>query len=154
MSRRAKSLTPPSPILPPEQVDALLIDLNGELGALGGSFGRGPWAAAGGRSGGRLGAKLFTRIVGDSRELRLPLSPDSFVLVRDSFRTTIEADLHRGLAVGIVPSGALSMNPAVVQARWRGADLLLTAHANEGLIGQRTAERALDHVEETIRTAA
>lgn len=157
MTSRAKPLDPPSPLLPPDQVLDVLTDVLGELGAaggaIGGRIGGGFAGQVGGRSGGRLGGRLgvrLTRMRGEHRTVSAPGTPESFWALHRCLAMVVLADPGRGHLAGVIGSGALNMNPAVVQALWSPRGLELTAHAREGLIAQKTAPKALDRLEEAL----
>ncbi|WP_199849509.1 hypothetical protein [Blastococcus sp. Marseille-P5729] len=157
----------PSPLLPIEQVEHVLVESLGDLGAVGGAVGGGiggGWAgrlsgASGGRTGGRAGARYLTRMDGDQRTLHIDRSEALLHAVRVGFFAG-RAQERRGALpgasadavqmVGVVGSGALSMNPCVVQLVWFPHELHATAHAREGLIKQRTCAKALERLASTL----
>lgn len=165
MAKAPKPLETASLILPDEQVSQLLIEAAGNLGAAGGMIGgaigggvtglaASVGGAAGGRSGGRSGAeftaKKFNKILGDSRILNVPLSPETVEVLASSLKEVGLVSVDEGQVAGIVGSGAMSMNPTVVQGLWQEDQLHLCAHALEGLIKQRTAQKALDKIVEAF----
>lgn len=165
MANDSKSLEPASLILSDEQVGQILIEAAGDLGAAGGKIGgaiggaaagfaASAGGAAGGGSGGRAGAefsaKRFNKIQGDSRTLNVPLTPETVEALTSSLGTVGLVSPEDGQVAGVVGSGAMNMNPTVVQGLWQGGQLHLCAHALEGLIKQRTAQKALDKIVEAF----
>ena len=148
---------------PPASDDAEVEELLREgLGDVAARAGRGVPGAA---SGGRFGAKLSARWLPVRRhedELELPaVPPDEAVLLATDVLN------HHGRAVwarpepggqrvrGVIGSGALDMNPAVVDIDVRpGGRLVVRAAGKEGLIPQRTAAKAVRKVIESLELAA
>ena len=157
----------PSPVLTAEEVQHLLVEANADLGAKGGAIGGtigggisagglgGAAGAAGGRSGGRtggrFGARAFTKVHGASRMVPVPPSAEAEAAVTALLRTVLRLD--RQVIVGLMGSGSLNMNTAVVQLQWQPAGAAITAHGLEGLIKQRTAPKALDQIEQALLAA-
>lgn len=155
----------PTPLLTPEEVRHLLIEANGEVGArggaIGGTIGGGIGAGAlgalggragggsGGRSGGRLGARLFTKVYGSQRVVPIPPTPEREAAVAAELRAVLRQD--RQALIGLMGSGAMNMNTAVIQVQWYPRQVILTAHGLEGLIKQRTSGKALDRLEAALR---
>src|SRR5699024_10582121 len=119
-------------------------------------IGGGAAGAFGGASGGGAGARLGTRFTKrDSRRRQWahPGSPAHEHRLRQFLRDPQERALTApdGSAVvglyAIVGSGSMQMNPCVVEAVWDASGLQVVAHAMEGLIKQRTCEKALDRLE-------
>lgn len=154
----------PSPLLAADQVREILIDSNGDAGAAGGALGgaiggsvaggaiggaagaRG--GSSGGRTGGRLGARIFTRVLGQSRTLRLPRSPEAQNAARTALRRVLSAD--DDTLVGLIGTGWMNMNTAVVQLIWHVDRVEITAHALEGLVNQRSVPKAIDAIERAL----
>ena len=58
----------------------------------------------------------------------------------------LEDEKEKGLLTGIVYAGAANLNPAVVSVKVEGARVYIQAYAKEGLIKQKTAEKAVKTV--------
>lgn len=138
--RRQRPLDPPSPILTEEQVvDALAMGLGrlAQFGAMGGGA-----AARAGRAGASFGSR-HTMIKGESRYLIVPFAARQFDVLCAALPEILVWEPEQGHLAGLTGSGFFNMNPTVIQAVLDGDGLLLTAHAHEGLIGQRSAAKAL-----------
>ncbi|HIW90593.1 MAG TPA: hypothetical protein H9870_02885 [Candidatus Corynebacterium avicola] len=129
----------------------ILVEGLGALGALGGGAGAGGAGASGGAQGGRLGARL-TKLDGEQQMYSSPSSDAHRQTVQDDFfggTEYVKTDEESGPGepilkmVGVVGSGAMNMNPCVVQLVWSARELHAYAHAKEGLIKQRTCAKAL-----------
>lgn len=161
-----------SPLLPIEQVENMLIDGLGDIGAWSGGVGGMAGGAAsgpvsgvagahggksGGRAGARWGARHLTRMDGDYMTLPVAPTADNLQAVREKVfagRFQESADGYTGARqfIGIVVGpGLRGMNPCVVQLIWYAQELRATAHAREGLIRQRTCEKALQLLRATVR---
>lgn len=155
----------PSPVLTGEQVRAILIERNAELGgaggALGGQAGGGPagrrGGASGGRMGGRLGARLFTRLTGLTSALAVPCRDDAVARVREVLRplpypyaSALPESTSPRVLGGLVGAGAFGMNTAVVQVVWYPGRAEVTAHAFEGIVDQRTAAGAITTLDDAL----
>lgn len=165
MARR-RSSDVHSPVLSIDEVKRVLTEGLAALGSVGGSMGGaiggGPAGALGGASGGRAGAPLgawLTRLDGEERTLRFPRTEANLQRARQEFfgGNAMErigevsgAGEDAVLMAGLVGSGAASMNPCVVQAVWSAHEVHVTAHANEGLIKQRTCARALQRFGDVV----
>lgn len=151
-------------MLPPERIRAILVERNGELGAIGGTIGGGAGGGiagavggnAGGRMGGRLGARMLrikgsTRVVGHS-------NARSLEAVRSGTRALPDALARPPGAVAahaaVLGAGALDMNGAVAQVVWYPDRVEVTAHALEGIIDQRTADDAIDKIEALLASTS
>jgi hypothetical protein len=131
-----------------DDTDELLEDA---LADTGGKHGR-----AGGRFGARLGAMLLP-VRRHREETDLPsLLPD------DALRLAVDVVGHHGQVLnvgrtavrGVIGSGAMNMNPAVVVVHVHpGGRVVVQAAAKEGLIPQRTARKAVRQVIESMRLA-
>ena len=140
--------------------ERLLREGLGAAGARGGRVG-GPAARAGGRFGGRLSARwLPTRHHEEEVELPNVAPEDLPVLVSDVLahhgRTVgTGSDGRGGVSVrGVIGAGTLNLNPAVVDVHGRPGRLTVHAAAKEGLIPQRTAQKAVRRVIESLYSAA
>ncbi len=162
----------PSPVLPAAQVRDILIEANGEAGAAGGAVGgaiggaaHGPLAGAagaaggrsGGRTGGRLGARLFTKVTGQGRTVAVRDEAAALSLIAGSLRQVLPTGptgSHPGagaqVVIGVVGTGVMNMNTAVIQAVGHPGRVEVTAHALEGLVSQRSAVTALDRIEQAL----
>jgi len=142
------------------ELEELLRDGLGDVGA---SAGRrvGPGARLGGRLGARIGAALLP-VRHHEQELELlALAPEaaaqlaSEVLAHHGHTVWSCEELGGHRVRGLIGSGALNMNPAVVDVHVRpGGRLLVHAAAKEGVIPQRTAQKAVRRVIESLRLAA
>lgn len=132
-----KPLDPPSPLVPEDQVRELLTE------ALVNVTGGGSAT----RFGARLGGKYLTPIHGASRVVEVPLSQWSYDLIVKCLQQVLASSPDGDQLVGMVRGGAMAMNPALVQVIWHEDRVHLTAHALEGLIKQRTADKVLDNLE-------
>lgn len=164
--RRRGSTQPgvPSPVLSLTEVEALLegrlSQLGGAGGGIGGGLGGGAPGAVGGRSGGAFGAQVgarhLTRLDAARAELPVPLDQ---ALVQQVLREVFGGRAEWGwapdrpviLMTGMIGSGAGGLNPCVLQIVWSQMGLEATAHAREGLIGQRTCARTLEKLESALR---
>ncbi|MGC5628833.1 hypothetical protein ACPYO6_12000 [Georgenia sp. Z1344] len=158
----------PTPILTPEEVRHLLVEANADLGArggaVGGAIGGGIGGAAagalggsvggrsGGRSGGRLGARLFTKVYGSQRVVPIPPTPEREAALAAVLHTVLRQD--RQALIGLMGSGSMNMNTAVVQVQWHPNQAVITAHGLEGIIKQRTSGKAIDRLEAAMRETA
>ena len=137
------------------ELDQLLRDGLGDLGARGGYAAR-----LGGRLGGRLGAALLP-VRHHEEVLELPLlSPGETarlaedVLAHHGRTVWTRRELDEHQVRGVIGSGALDMNPAVVDVHVRaGGRVVVHAAGKEGLIPQRTARKAVRRVIESLRLA-
>ncbi len=137
------------------EVEELLRDGLGDVAARAGR--RSGAGASGGRLGARLSAKLLpVRHHEDEFEL-LALPPE------DAARLAEDVLDHHGRAVwsrgdrvrGVIGAGAMDMNPAVVDVVvCPGGRLAVHAAAKEGLIPQRTAQKAVRKTIDSLRLAA
>jgi len=114
-----------------------------------------------GARGGSFGAMLSARLLPVRRHedaLELPLLPpaEAVLLAQDVLN-------HHGHVVwtreqrvrGVIGAGAMNMNPAVVDVDVRpGGRLVVRAAGKEGLIPQRTAQKAVRKVIESLELAA
>ena len=158
----------PSPVLSAERVREILISCNAEMGAAGGAIGgavggslaggglagaagaRG--GSSGGRLGGRLGARWFTRVLGQTLTLPIPRSSESLTAARGLLRQELPS-AEEAAVIGLMGTGWLNMNTAVVQLIWRRNRVEVTAHALEGLINQRSVPKALAAIDRALRAA-
>jgi|GEM_PF-3006583 len=171
MSRR-KIQKVESPLLPIEQVEDILIDGLGDIGAWSGGVGGMAGGAAsgpvsgvagayggksGGRAGARWGARHLTRMDGDYATFPVTPSEENLQAVRERVfagRLQESTDGYTGARqfIGIVVGpGLRGMNPCVMQLIWYAQELRATAHAREGLIKQHTCEKALQLLGATVR---
>ncbi|UFU03312.1 hypothetical protein LQF12_01485 [Ruania suaedae] len=143
----------PTLILTEQEVLLALSGGLAELGALGGSL-AGPAGAVGGASGARAGARV-AKLDGRRRDWSSPL-PET---VLDRLRLALgephewrteTPEGERTALVGVVGSGAMSMNPCVIEVLHHPLGVQLAAHAREGLIKQRTCEKALERIEREV----
>jgi hypothetical protein len=137
-----------------DDTEELLREGLGDAGARGGP---------GTRAGGRFGAKLTARVLPtreheEEIELR---APDPEQLVQDVVAhhgrvVRAQPDATGAFAVrGVVGGGALGLNPAVVDVVVRpGGRVAVRAAAKEGLIPQKTAQKAVRRVIESLYSAA
>ena len=154
-----------------EEIAAALAGRLGDLGAAGGAFGgglggalsAGPAAgaagAAGGASGGRLGGRLgarFTKLDSQRRHWPQPSTPEHLHRLHQFLRAPQQRQLSApdgspvvGLSA-LIGSGSMNLNPCVVEAVWDSSGLQVVAHAREGLIKQRTCEKALDRLQSEV----
>jgi hypothetical protein len=114
-----------------------------------------------GRAGGGLGARLAAKALPVRRheeEIELPgLRPDA------ALRLAVDVIGHHGEVLrvgredvrGVIGSGAMNRNPAVVDVSIHGGSgrISVRAAAKEGLIPQRTARKAVHQVIESMRLA-
>lgn len=112
-----------------------------------------------GRAGGGLGARLAAKALPIRRheeEIELPgLRPDA------ALRLAVDVIGHHGQVHrvgredvrGVIGSGAMNRNPAVIDIRVHGGRISVRAAAKEGLIPQRTARKAVHQVIESMRLA-
>lgn len=139
------ALDPPSPLLPDDEVMRLLREGMAELGAAGGGLGGGLTGASGGRSGARWASRRIPT-VGATRSLPVPLVPQTYEPLRDALPLLLIVAPERGQLAGMTGSGAMNLNPVVVQAFWDAGGLHLVAYAQEGLIKQHSARKAVDRL--------
>ena len=128
-------------------------------GGVGGAIGAGLPGALGGASGGRSGARFgarFTRQDSRRRHWPQPSTPELVARLRaflqqpqDRQLTVADGTPVLGM-VGIVGSGSMNLNPCLVEAVWDATGLQVVAHAKEGLIKQRTCEKALNRLQEEV----
>ncbi len=141
------------------ELEQLLRDGLGDVGARGGKLG-GPSAKLGGRFGARLSAAILpVRHHEEAIEL-LSLSPEEAarlaedVLAHHGRTVWVRRELDEHQVRGVIGSGALDMNPAVVDVHVRpGGRVVVHAAAKEGLIPQRTARKAVRKVIESLELA-
>jgi hypothetical protein len=154
--------------------DDLLARELGKVGASGGKFGGGilgdaVLGAAGG-IGGFLGANLAARFLPTERfQLEVKLRADPRIVLAKAYaflsskgRVTDSEELRESpypTISGVIGSGFFNMNPAIVHAEIVAIEgetctLILTGAAKEGLIKQRTAEKAVNRVAEALAALA
>lgn len=142
--------------------DDLLARELGKLGAFGGALGD----ALGGSIGGYLGASLTARFLPTERyQIELKLRADQRLVltkVYDFFTRNgrvIDSEEQQASPYptisGLVGSGFLNMNPAIVHAEIMGIDgptcrVVLTGAAKEGAIKQHAAEIAVNRLAEVL----
>lgn len=134
-----------------------------KVGALGGGIGAGLAGALGGALGAGLTAKILPTV--DYQycvTYKGPLdhavrAAYGAIIASEGYRKMINTDAHFDLPVfsAIIGSGALNMNPAVVCVVVEGMDeantnIHISGSAKEGLIKQRTAEKAVMRIAEKI----
>lgn len=159
---------PETPLfLSTEEITAALEGGLGSLGAVGGAVGGGlgggvPGAvggAAGGRTGGRLGAR-FTKPDSSRRHWPQPSTPALIQRLQEFLQYPQQRELtgpDGSSVVGlyaVIGSGSMNLNPCVLEAVWDASGLQVVAHAREGLIKQRTCEKALDRMQQEVFGAA
>ena len=141
------------------EVEELLREGLGDVAARAGRrFGSG---AAGGRFGARLSARLLPVRRHEGAIELLALPPEEAVRAAEDVLdhhgrvawSRRERDEHQ--VRGVIGAGAMDMNPAVVDVRVRpGGRLVVRAAGKEGLIPQRTAQKAVRKVIESLELAA
>jgi outer membrane lipoprotein SlyB len=163
-----------------ESADKILEDELAKLGAAGGAIGGAIGSAAGaaatdapyvsggaasGAAGGALGAKIGNKLLKDSgHEESIELDEPADAALRRVVKALDDAGEIRPTesdapgARAVIGSGFLSMNPAVVDASLEPIDdkrtrVVLRASAKEGLIKQKTAEKAIEQVSSALRGA-
>ena len=142
--------------------EQLLGDGLAEAGSLGGRIGGGAAAAAGGRLGARAAARRLATSDHEQQIERLDLPAADAAALAGGVLAQLgqlewsEADGQGGYALrGVVGSGWLNMNPTVVDIRLPASGpAVIRAAAKEGLIKQRTAEKAVRRVIEAIYSGA
>jgi hypothetical protein len=145
-------------------VEKLLEDELGKVGAAGGALGGGLFGAIGGGTGARFGARL----IGNDR---YEVTADVHMGIAQAVTLFTSAALRTGRVVSgatgegtksitaIVAAGFLKMNPAVVQIELTdgGADrsrLVIRGTAKEGLIKQRAGEGAVKRLLDAVNEVA
>jgi len=128
-----------------------------KLGGLGGAFGGGSLAGLGGSIGAKFAARYLpteTRTV----KIALNATPEEAIQLGFFVLTKLGKLLGEGydgspypLLRAVVGSGYLNMNPAVVyleilEGSSDTCEVTITAAAKEGLIKQRTADKAIQRV--------
>lgn len=149
----------PSPLVPLEEIEHILIDAIGDAGAIGGAVGGSASGAVGGRAGGRFGAKHFNKLDGLAVTFPVPPTDAYRHLVRDQFLGGVPEQYGVGpgthdqayMMVGLVGSGALNMNPCHIQIVWFETSLHVTAYAKEAWIKQKTCVKAIDRLAEVLQ---
>ncbi len=155
-----------------QQEDDLLARELGKLANLGAEIGGvpGPVLEFAGSIGNSCGARFAARHLPTERsqtQVRVKAEPRAVLARLYSFfadNGRVADDLEAGESPypklsGVLRSGMLNMNPAVVHAEILGVEggtctVLLTAAAKEGLIKQRTAEKAIERVADFLRGLA
>lgn len=129
MSRETRGY--PSPVLADEQVREILVDWVGMFSA--------------------------ARVLGCGRTLPVPFSAEAKATVEETLKHVFvppedsePIGEDRGVVVGLIGSGFLSLNAAVIQIDWHPDRAEVTAHALEGLIRQRTSSKALAKIESAL----
>lgn len=125
--------------------DEVLLRELGRLGAAGGS-------------GGRIGARLAARWLpthAASAEFELAVEPERVLAAARELLGGIDSNVSD--LDGVVGSGFLGLNPTVVRVRVSASDrggtrVIVEAAAKEGLIKQRSAERAVDRLRQQVIT--
>ena len=161
-----------------ESADKILEGELAKLGAVGGAVGGaigsaagaamtdGPYTpgAGGGAAGGALGAKIGAKLMKDtSHEKTVELDEPADAALRRVVQALDQAgEIHPSEtdapgARAVVGAGALNMNPAVVDATIEPLGenrtrVNLRAAAKEGLIKQKTAEKAIEQVAAALRS--
>ena len=146
------------------QQDDLLARELGKVGSLGGKIGGGAAGALGGSLGARLAARYlpteqYQQQVSVSRDVATVLTQlCSFLTTKGRIADEREAGTSQFPKISsVIGSGFLKMNPTVVHVEVVGVDkgtcmLLVSGAAKEGLIKQRSAEKAVSQVVEFLRT--
>ena len=145
------------------QTDELLARELGKVGSLAGKMS----GVTGAEQGGSLAARLTARYLPTEQcrqqlarhETRPPFSSCMFIshIARPHRQRRRERHLEFPKISAVIGSGFLKMNPAVVHVEVVGVDdhgctLQITGAAKEGLIRQRTAEKAVARVVEFLKT--
>ena len=73
---------------------------------------------------------------------------DDIFKIIASYMEILETD--QDTVIALIGSGTWGLNPAFVAIKCVGQDVYISAMAKEGLIKQRTAERAVDRLREII----
>jgi hypothetical protein len=152
--------------------DDLLARELGKAGASGGAFASfgNPVTGIPSAAGGYLGASLAARFLPTERhQLELDLHADPQTVLRKAYALLssagrvsdsreVSASPNPGIS-GVVGSGFLNMNPAVVHMEIVAIEsgrcrVLLTGAAKEGLIKQRTAEKAVNRLAAALNMLA
>ncbi len=68
-----------------------------------------------------------------------------------SYGTIVDSDISNQILVGIVGSGIANMNPSVIVIKCEDGIIHIAGAAKEGLIKQRTAEKAVKHFIEILQ---
>ena len=126
------------------EVDALLTEIIAGMGA-GTPFG-------GGAVGARWGAKRLKNEVATARVDVGPQQVDAAVArLADLLRSAPQQDGPTVTLAGVLGSGFGNMNPALVRVEVTPAGhIRIAAHAKEGLIKQRTAQKAVNTLTEAL----
>lgn len=147
------------------EAEALLLDGLADAGARGGRRGAGHAGSRGGAFGARLGARLVsTRTHERAAELELDpgAAAEVFSDIIEHLGRMVRGDIApggmRAALRGVIGTGALALNPAVVDVVLEprpGGGTLATVHtaAKEGLIPQRSAQKAAEKLLETYGLA-
>ena len=101
---------------------------------------------------GKKGAKwAASKLPVSSIEEQIPIAPLSYGRVKAAFAGcgTILKEEQSALA-GVIPAGAMNMNPAFVVVWTEDGILHIIAQAKEGLIKQHTAEKAIQKFKSTL----
>ncbi|WP_172170886.1 hypothetical protein [Brevibacterium sp. CT2-23B] len=129
------------------EVDAVLTSLLGSLGESSSVFGAG-----------RLGAEWSAkRLKTETHHAVIEVPPDETERVLNQVTQLVSAHIPATddpvvTIRGVIGSGFASMNPAyvIVVLDRRESTLGIAAHAKEGLIKQRTAQKAVTKIREAI----
>lgn len=143
--------------------DKILEEQLAKVGALGGGIGGGITGVLGGALGAGLAAKILPTV--DFKYTVTYKGPSESairsafmaIVTSEGFRKMLHPDASFDTPVfsAVLGSGALNMNPAVVCVVIEGVDeantnIYISGSAKEGLIKQRTAEKAVMRIAEKI----
>lgn len=143
-----------------EDEDEILARALGEVGAAGGALGNAIGGGSGGGFGGRLGSRFtarFLKTVSQEAELtlHLPLSAaaervqDVLTEMRHPIiQNSLKAMIGQNKITAIAGGGVSNLNPVVITVKLtarggRSTALKIRTAAKEGLIKQRSAEKAM-----------
>lgn len=147
-----------------------LAKLGGVGGAFGGAVSGGAAGGVGGERGGSAGAAVASKFLPSEyhqTEIELGVEPQALLKSAYSFFEANGEVLGEGddsesrypKLSGVVGSGFFNMNPTVLHVEIVAAEegkcsVLLTGHAKEGLIKQRSAEKAVGRMADFLPAAA
>ena len=159
-------------MLTKEQVEKIieikLSNLGGVGGAMGGTIGSivtddiigAPLSAAAGFLGGSTGTKFGLKLIGlDNQQETVTIQNITQFqpIIKSYFGNDFIYEKNENgtfYFAGIKNSGAANLNPCVMELILKGTELMIFAHAKEGLIKQKTCIKAISDLKKYFETNA
>ena len=147
------------------KIDKILEDESAKLGGFGGFIGGGVAGATGGAIGAKIGASMLPTVTYQHSLIYMSSLENAIKAVNNSIVTSggykkmLDADKNSQIPMfsAIIGSGLLNLNPAVVcvtveYINETRVNICITGHAKEGLIKQKTAQKAVLRIAENLES--